>query len=224
MYMLKFLNVIMKNLFGRVAAALVFALCSLSLHAQSAGSVETFTVNGVNFDMVKVNDHFSIGKTEVTQELWTAVMGSNPSKFVGEQNPVEMVTWEECKDFIEKLNDLTGETFRLPYEREWVIAAKGGARSEGYEYSGSNDIDEVAWYEANSGGETHAVGKKKPNELGIYDMTGNVWEWCEDREYNTNRGIRGGSYSMVADGCRIAFLSWAPPANRFGFHGLRLAL
>lgn len=214
----------MKHFASQFIASLLFVCSAITLNAQTPGSVETFTVKGVSFDMVKVNSTFSIGKTEVTQELWTAVMGTNPSKFIGEKNPVEMVTWYECEDFCEKLSDLTGRTFRMPTEAEWVEAARGGTKSEGYAYSGSDDLDRVGWYESNSGGVTHPVGQKSPNELGIYDMSGNVWEWCSNREYNTNRGLRGGSYSCVAEGCRIDFLSWGPPANRFSFHGLRLAL
>ena len=123
---------------------------------------------------------YSIGETEVTQALWTAVMGSNPSNFKGNNLPVEKVSWNDCQTFIRKLNDLTGENFRLPTEAEWEFAARGGNRSRGYKYSGSDNLGDVAWYTDNSGDKTHAVKSKSPNELGIYDMSGNVWERCSD--------------------------------------------
>lgn len=128
---------------------------------------------------------FAIGATEVTQKLWTAVMGSNPSNFEGEDNPVEMVSWDDCLKFIKKLNEDFGDKlgdkqFRLPTEAEWEYAARGGQQSKEYKYIGGDDPDEVAWYGDNSNDETHPVAQKKPNELGIYDMAGNVWEWCWD--------------------------------------------
>lgn len=123
---------------------------------------------------------FSIGKYEVTQKLWKAVMGSNPSIFQGDDLPVENVSWNDIQEFLRKLNQMTGKNYRLPTEAEWEFAARGGKHSRGYKYAGSNDIDAVAWYIKNSGNETHPVGTKFPNELGIYDMTGNVWECCQD--------------------------------------------
>ena len=170
----------------------------------ASGSNRTITVNGVSFKMiyveggnfmmgtyggefprenpphaVKVSD-FYIGMTEVTQELWEAVMGRNPSMFRGGKRPVEMVDYYDCQEFIGKLNRLTGENFRLPYEAEWEYAARGGKKSKGYTYAGSNSIGQVAWYNGNSGGHTHNVATKQANELGLYDMNGNVWEWCQD--------------------------------------------
>lgn len=168
---------------------------------------ETFTVNGVSFDMIAVEggtfwmgaedgdyeassverprhevrvDDYAIGQTEVTQQLWETVMGNNPSNWKGADLPVENVSWDECQTFITKLNALTGREFRLPTEAEWEFAARGGKNSNGYKYSGSNDIDAVAWYINNSDGKTHPVAQKAYNELGIYDMSGNVWEWCND--------------------------------------------
>lgn len=128
---------------------------------------------------VSLSDYY-IAETEVTQDLWIAVMGDNPSFFKKDNHPVEQVSWDDCVAFIEKLNQITGEKFRLPTEAEWEYAARGGHKSNGYVYAGSNDLDEVAWTEHNSNGSTHKVKTKKPNELGLYDMNGNVWEWCFD--------------------------------------------
>lgn len=169
---------------------------------------KTFTVNGVSFTMVKVDggkfwmggaeddaDAFSderplrvvqlsdyyIGQTEVTQELWEAVMGSQPSGFSGSKKPVECVSWDDCKVFIQRLNAITGQQFRLPTEAEWEFAARGGNKNNGYKYAGSNDINEVAWWTGNYGTpSTHPVAQMRPNELGLYDMSGNVFEWCND--------------------------------------------
>ncbi|MBQ7741805.1 MAG: formylglycine-generating enzyme family protein [Bacteroidaceae bacterium] len=182
---------------------------------------------------------FSIGQTEVTQALWKAVMGSNPSYFKGDNLPVECVSWDDCQTFIQKLNQLTGEHFRLPTEAEWEFAARGGNKSKGYQYSGSNTLGNVAWYNDNSGRETHEVATKSPNELGIYDMSGNVREWCQDRfgyyssSSQTNptgpssgslRVYRGGSWFDYATYCRTAFRSYYTPTNTINFLGLRLAL
>ena len=174
-------------------------------------AITTYTVNGVSFNMVDVEggtftmgrtadqdtdtkldgddlpthqvslSSFCIGQTEVTQELWQAVMGSNPSYHTGNlQYPVERVSWTMCQEFINNLNQLTGKKFRLPTEAEWEFAARGGNNSRGYKYAGSNNADDVAWHRYNSGHESHPVGMKLPNELGIYDMTGNVWERLAD--------------------------------------------
>ncbi len=165
------------------------------------GEVIAYNVNGVEFNMVNVVggtfmmgddwrskpihqvtlSDYSIGETEVTQELWYAVMGGNPSYSSGSgQLPMERLTWYDCQEFITKLNELTGKTFRLPTEAEWEYAARGGIMSNGYRYSGSNNIDDVAWYEENSNRITHVVKEKMPNELGLYDMSGNVIEYCQD--------------------------------------------
>ena len=184
---------------------------------------------------------YYIGETEVTQELWKAVMGSNPSYFKGYNRPVERVSWEDCQAFIRKLNDITGKSFRLPTEAEWEFAARGGNKSNGYKYSGSNSVERVAWYDGNSGffGKTHDVKTKAANELGIYDMSGNVWEWCQDRygsyspSAETNptgpfsgpyRVGRGGSWFSLVWHCRVSCRVDHTPLLREGDLGLRLAL
>ena len=271
-------------------------------------SALTFTVGGVSFTMVFVDggtftmgaaasDKQSfdwekpahkatvsscyIGQTEVTQELWQAVMGYNPSWVNGKgnsnydsyhsdidygtdlQRPVEMVSWDDCQKFIVKLNHLTGKNFRLPTEAEWEFAARGGNKSRGYKYSGSNNIGDVAWYYCNSGNKrltdydmekifsnqdynnkiikrvisnrcrTHAVAAKAPNELAIYDMTGNVWEWCQDNwynydgsytEYGSNRVGRGGSCVNPARDGRASYRCYSGPGGRDYVIGFRLAL
>jgi formylglycine-generating enzyme required for sulfatase activity len=154
---------------------------------------------------------------------------------------VEKVSWNDCQEFIRKLNALTGKRFRLPTEAEWEFAARGGNRSNNYKYSGSNDQGNVAWYSGNSSRETHPVGQKSPNELGLYDMSGNVYEWCQDwydssyygKSPSTNpvnntsasyRVIRGGSWSNDAGGCRVSNRDGYAPDPRGFVLGLRLAL
>ncbi len=182
---------------------------------------------------------FSIGQTEVTQALWQAVMGSNPSQFTGDlQRPVEYVSWNDCQTFISKLNQMTGKDFRLPTEAEWEYAARGGNRSQGYKYAGSNTLGDVAWYASNRGSTTHPVATKAPNELGLYDMSGNVYEWCQDwsGSYSSNaqtnpigpatgssRVHRGGCWDNHARYCRVSSRGSAPSGAYFDF-GLRLAL
>lgn len=227
---------------------------------------QTFTVNGVQFTMVAVEggtftmgatseqgsdardnekpahqvtlSDYYIGQTEVTQALWKAVMGSNPSFFKGDNLPVEQVSWDDCQEFIQKLNQLTGKQFRLPTEAEWEYAARGGRKSRGYKYAGGNNIDLVAWYDDNSGNETHPVATKQANEHGVYDMSGNVWEWCSDwyGDYQSsslsdpqgpssgsNRVIRGGSYFNFARYCRVSCRCSDTPGRRFNYLGLRLS-
>ena len=184
------------------------------------------------------NDYY-MGKYEVTQALWQAVMGSNPSNFKGDNLPVEKVSWNDCQEFISKLNSLTGRKFRLPTEAEWEYAARGGKKSRGYQYSGSSNISDVVWYKDNSANKTHPVGTKQANELGIYDMSGNVWEWCSDRygSYSsfsqTNptgsysgafRVLRGGGWGSFAWFCCLSFRRNFAPDFRHYDLGLRLAL
>ena len=232
--------------------------------SSTSGSVITIPVkNGISIEMVKVEagsfnmgatpemenpydsekpvhrvtltNNYYIGKYEVTQALWQAVMGSNPSYFKGDDLPVEKVSWDDCQDFISKLNAMTGKRFRLPSEAEWEYAARGGNKNHGYQYSGSNILGDVAWYYGNSGPKTHAVGTKQPNELGIYDMTGNVWEWCQDwfGSYSSSpqtnptgaasgsiRVCRGGSWRDSARGSRSSCRFGLTP----GYHDFSLGL
>ena len=207
---------------------------------------------------VKV-DGFFIGQTEVTQALWEAVMGSNPSRFRGEELPVEQVSWNDCQLFISRLNAIIGQRFRLPTEAEWELAARSGIRREvrnhpgggnkidvttshflvEQAYSGSNKADEVAWYIGNSQGATHVVATKKPNMIGLYDMSGNVWEWCQDwyepypekpadnpqgASSGTHRVLRGGSWLGEDWKCRNAYRDINTPETSNAYIGLRLAM
>ena len=230
-------------------------------------TILSLTVNGVSFEMVYVEggtfdmgatseqgsdayddeypvhsvtlSDYYIGRCEVTQELWEAVMGSNLSWFKGAQNPVESVRGAFCQGFINKLNSLTGRTFRLPTEAEWEYAARGGKKSSHYKYSGSGNIDDVAWYYYNSGSSTHAVGTRTANELGIYDMSGNVWEWCSDRYGGYSAGsqtnpqgpssgmdlvLRGGSWDNDARVCRVSNRGRYDPYISRRYDGFRLVL
>ena len=252
-------------------------------------NVLPITVNGITFNMIKVDggtftmgatseqedphknekpthqvtlSSYYIGETEVTQELWKAVMGNNPSKRKGNNLPVERVAYKECHDFIRKLNALTNRKFRLPTEAEWEFAARGGNKSYHTQYSGSSNLDEVAWYCGNSGNKylsessptydmkkankckSHPVKTKKPNELGIYDMSGNVREWCEDRMdyygssaqtnpiitdpspkfFRSDFIIRGGSWMEKANECRTSSRGSIYVSAPDQFSGFRLAL
>ncbi len=246
-------------------AAIVILLTACQPAYERSGN--TFTVNGVSFDMVSItggtfmmgataeqdSDAYSreypvhqvtlsdyyIGKTEVTQALWKAVMGDNPCFWKGDNLPVTNVSWNDVQDFITRLNEITGENFRLPTEAEWEFAARGGTKSKGYKYSGSNNIDEVAWYDDNSDCASHPVGTKAPNELGIYDMSGNVHEWCQDRyedytgasqtdptgpDTGRTRVDRGGCYHGYANFCRVSFRDGFTHNHHDDYRGFRLAL
>ncbi len=210
----------------------------------------TFTMGGTDeqgFDVlpneipthsVTLND-FCIAETEVMQALWASVMGTNPSEFNGYDRPVENVSWDDCQNFIEKLNQKTNLKFRLPTEAEWEYAARGGASSQRHTYSGNNELDSVGWYNDNSENKTHSVKSKGANELGIYDMSGNVGEWCSDwyGEYDIENltnptgpliGVlhvfRGGSFDSASDECRVSHRAYANPTNKSDSRGLRLVL
>lgn len=182
---------------------------------------------------------YYIGKYEVTQLQWKSVMGNNPSYFKGDNLPVESVSWDDVQEFISKLNAATDKKYRLPTEAEWEYAARGGRKGQGCKYSGGNDVATVAWYTSNSGSKTHPVGQKQPNELGVYDMSGNVWEWCADwygsysSSSQTNptgpssgarRVLRGGSWYSDAGCCRVSYRNNDDLNNRGGNGGFRLVL
>lgn len=255
------------NYDGMVSIGDITALIDYLLSGEtSVTTYETFTVNGVSFSMVRVaggtfmmgateeqgddasyweipahqvtlTSSYMIGETEVTQELWLAVMGTNPSMHTGDlQKPVEYVTWLDCQDFINQLNTMTGMAFRLPTEAEWEYAARGANRTHGYKYAGSNNVNDVAWY---TGETTHAVALLQPNELGLYDMSGNVDEWINDYwslytsepqvdpigpETGTNHPYRGGSWYGGATASRVSCRMYRSETFKRGTMGLRLAL
>lgn len=193
-------------------------------------------------------DHFLMGQYPVNQELWEAVMGENPSHFKGPHRPVERVSWDDTQVFLERLNrilNLKGkQMYRLPTEAEWEFTARGGIYSQGFSYAGSEGLEQVGWFRENSQRQTQPVGLLQPNELGLYDMSGNVWEWCQDcwdRKYyekchqqgivdnpeGTESGLyrvlRGGSWSAYGPRCQVAFRVSDSPDSKGNFIGLRLA-
>jgi len=187
---------------------------------------------------VKLSPYY-IGKYTVTQEEWKAVMGSNPSQYGGDTYPVVYVSWNDCQTFINKLNAATGQKFRLPTEAEWEFAARGGNSSKGYRYAGSNNLGNVGWYDDNGEKWSHPVGQKQANELGIYDMSGNVWEWCNNSRYeypetdeyllnptstasDTAKALRGGGYESEGTYCRVSFRHWDNLTKLYDNVGLRL--
>ena len=196
---------------------------------------------------VTVSD-FYIGQFEITQAQWQAVMGTSvyqqQSKAggsstygTGNDYPMYYVSWEEAKEFCRRLSQQTGKTYRLPTEAEWEYAARGGKKTQNTKYAGGYSLDYVGWYTSNSGGKTHAVGTKNANELGIYDMSGNVWEWCEDwygdyRSYDTDnptgassgsyRVLRGGSWRSNAGNCRVSNRNGSSPGSRDDSDGYRV--
>jgi len=213
-----------------------------SVHMEKTPEKPIIKVGDVSFNMIHVEggtfemgdgkdrhqvtlSSYYIGETEVTQELWNAVMGNNPSHFMGENHPVEQISWIDCQNFINKLSQITGKTFSLPTEAEWEFAARGGNKSKGYKYSGSDNIEDVAWFFGNTSS-THDVKTKQPNELGIYDMSGNVWEWCSDkyRGNGNDKVYRGGAYNRHAEENRTSYRSSASPNFIFFSIGVRLVL
>lgn len=238
-------------------------------YSEDFGKQIVFTVKGVKFTMMLVeggtfsmgatseqivNDtpedefpvhnvtlsNYYIGETEVTQELWNVVMGENPSNFKGDlQRPVEMVSWDDCQKFIAKLNELTGKAFRLPTEAQWEYAARGGKQTKKYLYSGGDDLDAIAWHYYNASETTHPVKTKLYNELHLYDMSGNVWEWCADwyGAYSADeqtdptgpakgekRVVRGGAWSYMSTYAPVAYRNYCEPGFSWYACGLRLAL
>lgn len=195
---------------------------------------------------VTLSSSYYICSTETTQALWLEVMGVNPSRFTGSDNlPVEMVSWDDVQVFLSELNVITGKHFRLPTEAEWEYAARGGKNSMSYMYAGSNNVGEVAWYVTNAGTKTHVVASKKPNELGLYDMSGNVWEWCQDwyasysgvvetdptgPETGTSKVLRSGAWSRpvdmgTAEYCvRVSYRTGENPSTQYRSIGFRFAL
>ncbi|MBT29298.1 MAG: sulfatase-modifying factor protein [Thalassobius sp.] len=182
---------------------------------------------------VTVKD-FSIGKYEVTQADWIEIMGSNPSKQEHCNDcPVEQVSWNDIQEFIKKANLKYGENYRLPTEEEWEFAAKGGAKSKSFMYSGSNNPEEVAWFADNSEGKAHPVGMLKPNEIGIYDMSGNIWEWCSNAKTPypcdnlgkafDSKVLRGGSFSHRVSSVRLRDRNGRDPSMQLPTLGFRLA-
>ena len=255
------------TLIGVVVLAIIVVIAiSLYIVLINADYTE-LTVNGVTVKMIKVdggvffmgatNEHgseakdwekpvhqvnlnsFYIGETEVTQALWEAVMGQNPSSFRGDNLPVDNVSWDDCVQFCQLLSQKTGKRFRLPTEAEWEFAARGGNQSNHYKYAGSDNLYDVAWCINNSDNIPHVVKTKKPNELGIYDMTGNVWEWCgdwyarydgcfQDNPMGPSSGKfrvhRGGGWLNSPLYCRVSYRYYAKQGRRNNFRGFRLAM
>ena len=218
-------------------------ICSWEEHPGGDMRRKIVTRKEIRYRNVRVST-FKICKYPVTQAQWKSIMGifKNPSHFKGGDRPVDNVSWDDAQEFIKKLNAKTGKHYALPTEAQWEFAARGGNKSKNYEYAGCNesDLDAYAWYSKNSSESTHTVGEKNPNELDLYDMTGNVWEWCEDwyqEEYPSGdisdpkgpsagqyRVMRGGSWRNWADYCRVANRGRNVPSNRDKDTGFRLVL
>lgn len=220
----------------------------------------TETVNKISFDMIAVEggsfmmddqykvtlSRYYIGRTVVTQALWKIIMGKNPSSYIGDHLPVQHLSWRDCQIFITQLNQLTGKKYSLPTEAQWEFAARGGILSKGYKYAGSNNIDDVAWYFDNNLSDLiQPVAQKAPNELGLFDMSGNVWEWCQDylgeyphfpiidptgpefdEESNTwhVRVLRGAGWFRSAEECAISYRGGEDFEYSASDMGLRIVL
>jgi formylglycine-generating enzyme required for sulfatase activity len=242
----------------QVIFLLFFSVLSISLcNSQDKQKIQTLLefvkVEGGTFKMgdnelddalqheVEVSS-FYVQKSEVTQELWVAVMGNNPSKNkTWKEFPVTDVSWDKCQDFIKKLNIITGLNYRLPSESEWEYAARGGKLSKGYKYAGSDNLNDVGWNFYNSNNRVHTVKKKMPNELGLYDMSGNVYEWCQDwyAEYDIDnqikndkdtsisdefRVMRGGSWYSKTEPCQVAYRQQRRQSSGNNLRGFRLVI
>ncbi|MBI5918245.1 MAG: formylglycine-generating enzyme family protein [Nitrosomonadales bacterium] len=206
----------------KLKTKLTAALLAASLLLPTAQAAEP---GGLNIQMISIpGRNYEIGKTEVTQAQWKAVMGNNPSKFkeCGGNCPVENVSWDDARAFIDELNAQTGKNYRLPTEAEWEYACRAGGQHE--EYCG-NSLAGIAWYESNSDGHTHPVASKRANAWGLYDMSGNVWEWVQDWYDNSQKGrvLRGGSWFNDPQSSRAAYRFGLDPAVRDGDDGFRLA-
>jgi formylglycine-generating enzyme required for sulfatase activity len=191
-------------------------------------------VGADRFRRINIAQDYELGQYPVTQALWQAVMGENPARFKGDARPVERVSWEDAQSFLDELNALPeiearnaadGRRFRLPSDAQWEYAARGGRYAEvfDYEYTGSAHLPEVGWYADNSQRDTQSVGRKQPNALGLYDMSGNVWEWCEDEKQGVYRVYRGGSWFSHPHDCRVAYRNYFESALRYYDLGFRLA-
>jgi formylglycine-generating enzyme required for sulfatase activity len=235
-------------------------------HASQSSALQSFTEdlgNSVKLEMVRLpggtfemgsNDYddekpphqvkvdaFAIGKYEVAQAQWQAVIGNNPSHFKGADLPVESVSWDDAVKFCQTLSNKTGKAYRLPTEAEWEYAARAGSQTKYSFGDDANSLGEYAWFNDNSGGKTHPVGQKKPNAFGLYDLQGNIWEWVQDwygKDYYQQRvfdnpkgppseqyrGLRGGSWGLISDLCRSAYRRTFGPFERNVSGGLRVVV
>ena len=203
---------------------------SATVNSQQNG--EVYNPDGIELVYVEGAGNtkgFYIGKYLVTQEQWQAIMGSNPSDFEGNNLPVENVSWNNTQEFFAKLNARTGRNYRLSTEAEWEFAARGGTADSfcagGCKYSGSNTTESIGWFDENSNDSTQPVGTKQPNELGIYDMSGNLWELCLDLyDGGSEIHVRGGCWASPADDCNIDRWYKNSPTDSNRYLGFRVAL
>lgn len=234
-------NTVVFNIHGTEFTMVLVEGGTFEMGATAEQGLEDPDENEYPVHQVTLSSYY-ICQTEVTQELWQLVVHNNPSLILGDlSRPVDCVKWDMCQDFIAKLNHLLDDRFefRMPTEAEWEFAARGGNKSQGYKYAGSNDVNEVAWYLSNSDAKTHPVATKKPNELGLYDMSGNLWEWCYDwlahyrpsaqtnptgPDDGTHHIMRGGSWTYDPSFCRVSRRNYISSVIRASNCGLRLAM